>query len=85
MLLKYLWVLQIVPQGRKWTSGFRTCEGGYLKSNHIALTGLTRFSPTAQVHLGLYIAHACHHAVPCKLIEITSGCLAMFHAKNAHA
>lgn len=35
--------LQIVPKGRKWTSAFRTCGGGYLKSNHIALLGLTRF------------------------------------------
>lgn len=74
MHLKFLWLLQIVPQGRKWTSAFRTCGGGYLKSNHIALTGLSRSSLTAQVHLGPYFAH---HAVPCKLIEIMSCRLSM--------
>ena len=74
MHLKFLWLLQIVPQGRKWTSAFRTCGGGYLKSNHIALTGLSRSSLTEQVHLGPYFAH---HAVPCKLIEIMSCCLSM--------
>ena len=75
--MKFLWLLQIVPQGRKWTSAFRTCGGGYLKSNHIALTGLRRSSPSTQVHLGLYFADARHHAVPCKLIEIMSCCLSM--------
>lgn len=85
MLLKYLWVLQIVPQGRKWTSAFRTCGRGYLKSNHIALTGLTCFSPTAQVHLGLYIAHARHHAVPCKLMRSCHAACQCFHAKKPHA
>ena len=83
MHLKFLWLLQIVPQGRKWTSAFRTCGGGYLKSNHIALTGLSRSSLTEQVHLGPYFAH---HAVPCKLIEIMSCCrLNASHAEEARA
>ena len=34
--------LQIVPKGRKWTSAFQSCGGGYLASNHIGLIGLTR-------------------------------------------
>ncbi|CAL5228024.1 g11087 [Coccomyxa viridis] len=36
------WV-QIVPKGRKWTSAFTACGGGYLTSNHICLLGLTHF------------------------------------------
>jgi len=37
--------MQIVPKGKKWTSAFGACGGGYLASNHIALLGLTRFQP----------------------------------------
>ena len=81
--LKYQWLLQIVPRGRKWTSAFRTCGGGYLKSNHIVLTGLTRFSPTAQVHLGLLVAHVRHLAVPCKLSESTPCWLSMLPCQKS--
>ncbi len=35
---------QIVPNGKKWTSAFTTCGGGYLASNHIGLIGLSRFA-----------------------------------------
>ena len=40
-------MMQIVPKGIKWTSGFQGCGGGYLASNHIGLTGLTRFAKVA--------------------------------------
>ena len=36
--------MQIVPKGNKWTSAFSICGGGYLKSNHIGLLGLSRFA-----------------------------------------
>ena len=36
-------IMQIVPKGRKWTSAFTACGGGYLTSNHICLLGLTHF------------------------------------------
>ncbi len=39
--------MQIVPKGKKWTSAFNACAGGYLASNHIALLGLTRFGEGA--------------------------------------
>ena len=35
---------QVVPKIKKWTSGFRTCAGGYLRGNHITLVGLTRLA-----------------------------------------
>ena len=36
--------MQVVPNGKKWTSAFTTCGGGYLASNHIGLVGLSRFA-----------------------------------------
>ena len=35
-------LMQIVPKGKRWTSAFLRCGGGYLASNHIGLIGLTR-------------------------------------------
>ena len=43
-------LVQLVPKGRKWTSGFTNCGGGYLASNRIGLMGLTRFK---QLHPAL--------------------------------
>ena len=43
-----IWSVQIVPKGRKWTSAFKSCAGGYLKSNHIGLLGLVRFGKSPQ-------------------------------------
>lgn len=37
-----------MPKGKKWTSAFKSCCGGYLKSNHIGLTGLFRFEKSPQ-------------------------------------
>ena len=34
----------MVPKGKRWTSGFNTCAGGYLRGNHITLLGLTRLT-----------------------------------------
>ena len=42
--------MQLVPKGRKWTSAFTNCGGGYLASNHIGLMGLTHFK---QLHPAL--------------------------------
>ena len=39
--------MQIVPQGRKWTSAFSACAGGYVASNHIVMLGLSRFGEDA--------------------------------------
>ena len=33
-----------MPKGKKWTSAFTTCGGGYLANNHIGLVGLSRFA-----------------------------------------
>ena len=44
----YLGLMQIVPRKKEWTSAFKSCCGGYLKSNHIALLGLFRFEKSPQ-------------------------------------